>query len=436
MKKRCCLFIGILFIYFSCTTNENDFSENNSDTVSQKDQNRDSEASEIVSSFSDSPESDITPLNEIIIKYQPEVSEEQKEALRNEYGVVTYRACDCTNGNQKYELWVMEPGINIEPTVKVIKRKNPIIVLFVAQNQGYNMPLHAITIESETPEDPSDIVYIESSFNEDYLDRIVTSNNGITVAVLDTGIDTDQVGFTGSFLYNSALNGNCGEQSGWDFVNDDDNTYDDDTKKHGSVVSYVIHKELIQRNVDHQILPVKIADQDGKSTFFNTLCGLQYAIDKASNVINLSFGWESTDPNIYNMFSDLIDTTDAIIVTSAGNKDQDNDTKPHYPSNFPHDHVLAVAASKYDVSDVTSYTNYGASSVDFYAVGNKIAFPLKTPNTYSNFRGTSFAAPFVSAKVAELLSNNVRNIRIELRQQFATPVDYFSKPIFYMELIK
>ncbi|WP_299210215.1 S8 family serine peptidase [uncultured Dokdonia sp.] len=441
MKKRFFLFIGIVFVCFSCTTNENDFLENSNFIILQNDEYRDSEAPEIVSSFADSPESDTVPLDEIIIKYQPEVSEAQKETLRNEYGVIHYRTCDCINGNQKYELWVLDQGVVTEPTVKVIKRKNDDQVDFVAQNQGYDMPLHAVAIESEDPSedppgDPSEVVYIESSFNNDYLNRIVSTNDGITVAVLDTGVDTEQVGFIGDFLYNSALNGNCGEESGWDFVNQDKNTYDDNDKKHGTVVSYIIHNQLKNTAVKHQILPVKIADADGKSTFFNTLCGLEYAIDKESDVINLSFGWETSDLNIYNMFSDLIDTTDAIIVTSAGNKNQDNNAKPHYPSNFSQDYVLAIAAAKDDLSDATFFSNYGASMVDFYAIGNKITFPLKNPNTFSYFRGTSFAAPFVSAKVAELLSNNSQNIRVDLSQQFAVSVDYFSKPVQYMQIIK
>lgn len=433
MRKRFYIFIGAFSIFFSCTTDENNFLEDTNFMILQNDQHKDSEGPDIVSSFADSPESDSFPLQEIIINYQPEVSEEQKEALRNEYGVVNYRTCDCTNGNQKYELWMMRPEIDIETTVKVIKGKNPDEVSLIAPNKGYNTPMHALISQSG---DPSEVVYIESTFNEDYLDRIVSSNTGITVAVLDTGINTDRVGFTGNFLYNSSLNGNCGEKSGWDFVNQDENTHDDNLYLHGTVVSYIIHDQLKKEDVNHQILPVKIADHDGKSTFFNTLCGLQYAIGKEADVINLSFGWNNSAFDVEKMFSDLIDTTDAIIVTSAGNKDQDNDIQSHYPSNFPQDHVLAVAAAKDDVSDVASYSNYGISTVDFYAIGNKIAFPLATPNTFSNFYGTSFATPQVSAKVAELLSNDFQNIRIELRQQFSVPVDYFSKPVFYMELIE
>lgn len=433
MKKRPLLFIGIVFLCFSCTTHENDFLEETNFTILQNEENKNSEEPNVVSSFSDSPTPHSIPLNEIIVEYQPEVSEEQKEALRNEYGVINYMSCDCSNVNQKYELWVMEAGIDIEPTVKVIKKDNPVVIISIIQNRGFNIPMYALPSESEnSPE----VTYIESSFNNDYLNRIVDANTGITVAVLDTGIDTQHSGFIGEFLYDSSLNGNCDTISGWDFVNSDRNTYDDDVYKHGTVISYVIHNQLINSKIDHQILPVKIADADGKSTFFNALCGLQYAIDEESDVINLSFGWTATDLIVYDIFSNLIDTTDAIIVTSAGNNDQDNDAIPHYPSNFPQDHVLAIAAAKYNLSDATSYSNYGASTVYGYAIGNKIPFPLKNPNTFSHFNGTSFATPIVSAKVAELISYGSQNIREDLLQQFAFDVNYFSKPVQNMKLIR
>ncbi len=444
MKKRGFAFIGILFVYFSCTTTENEFLnlDNTTTTIIQNEQNRSSAASEIVSSFADSPESETVPLNEIIIKYQPGISEDDKEVLRNEYEVINYKTCDCTDENQRYELWFMKPEseVQIETTVKVIKRENPDEVALVSPNKVYNTPMHALTNQSEGPpeviEDPSEIVYIESTFNDDYLSRIVPFNNGITVAVLDTGIDTNQVGFIGNFLYNSASNGDCNEASGRDFVNNDNNTYDDNPFLHGTAVAYAIHNQLINSGIEYQILPIKVVDYDGKSTFFNTLCGLEYAIKKESHLINMSLGWNGTDPDLYAMFSDLIDTTEAIIVTSAGNKNLNNDVYAHYPSNFPQDHVLSIAAAKYNLNDATLFTNFGATTVDFFAIGNKISFPLATPNTSSFFSGTSFAAAKVTGRVAEILSNDTENIRTKLRQEFGINVDYFSKPVFYMELIE
>jgi subtilisin family serine protease len=430
MKNKLLLFIAILLVFFACTTDDTQFLENDETTVLQNNQNRNYEESEVVASFEDSPNTQVTPLNEIIIKYQPGVSEDDKEALKEEFKVVSSKRCDCTDGGQAYELWVMQDGIDIEPTVSVIKRKKRKEVLLVSQNKGYNIPMNAITSESE---ENTDQVYIEGGSDLDYFDRIVSSNIGVTIAILDTGIDTDQVGFSGSFLYNSSQNGLCNEESGRDFVNNDNIPYDDDIFKHGTIAAYIVHKNLVGR-IDHQILPVKIANAYGNSTYFDTLCGLRYAIEKESDVINMSFGWTDPNQDIYNLFSDLIDTTDAILVTSAGNDDDDNDIKPHYPSNFPQNHVLAVAAAKDNLNDAALYSNFGKTTVDFYAVGNKIPFPLRTPNNFVNANGTSFAAPLIAARVAELISNNLKDIRVELSKQFGTTINY-SKPVFYSKRI-
>lgn len=227
----------------------------------------------------------------------------------------------------------------------------------------------------------------------------------------------------------------CNEISGWDFVNGDNYPYDDYKYKHGSVISYIIHDELNKRGIANQILPVKIADDNGQSTLFTALCGLKHAIDVDVEVINLSFAWTHHDPHAYDMFGDLISKTSAIIVCSAGNEDKDNDVSPHYPSNFPHNHVISVAAAEASLNNSAGYSNFGDITVDYYAKGNKIYFPLGSGNNRVIHNGTSFATPLLSARVAELISNNFSNMRAELSQQFAVPIE-FDKPVFYMQLIQ
>ena len=451
MKKSTFLFTGVLFILLSCTTTTNDdFEVHNTDKQSAM--NKYSKTTGLVATFADSPESNNVALNEIIIQYAPGVPEVEKEALRNQYNVISTKKCNCTDNDTIFELWIMEYGIEIEPTAKVINQEPDEIVELAVPNYGFDMPMHKLTnfgvgteaksgnntensTEDNTENDAEDI-YLDSSFNTDYLNRIVSSNTGITIAVLDTGLDTQQPGFSNTFLYNATQNAKCNENSGWDFVNNDHNTYDDGKYMHGTVVSHVIHNTLKANGVDHQIMPVKIADTDGKSTYFDTFCGLKYAIEHEVDVINMSFGWHSTSQDVYDLFSDLIQSTTAIMVTSAGNSNYNNDIISHYPSNFPYDHVLSVAAARNDLTKAATYSNYGANTVDFYAIGNKISFPLKTPNTFANFRGTSFAAPYVSARVAELLANGSQQIKVELDQQFGETVPYTSKPVFYMKRIK
>ena len=326
-----------------------------------------------------------------------------------------------------------EPYVQIEPTVRVIKKVEKGDVELVAPNYGFNIPVRSNFSTEGVSSDES--FQFSSVSNTSFTSKIVTSNTGVTVAILDTGIDADLQAFSVPFLHNSSIDGLCGEISGYDFVNRDVIPEDLDTSRHGSGVTYVVHNKLLARNVSHQILPVKIADSDGQSNFFTVLCGLSYSIKMKVDVINMSFGWTYQNQDVYDMFSKLISSTSIPMVTSAGNKNADNDAVPHYPSNFPQNHVLAVAASKSDVSDAALYSNYGFNTVDFFAIGNQIQFPLGLGNSVIHYKGTSFASPWVAAKVAEIVVHDVSNLRAELRHEFAVPIQ-FQKPTVYHELIR
>lgn len=433
MKIDLPLILALLLTCISCKTNENDLLEDGT-IHPQISEIGSFETSEVIAAFADSPEPAIQTLpGEMIVKYLPGIPSPRREALRAEFGVVSYKTCNCSSNGNKYELWTLPNSIGIEPTVRVINDGDGTLDIDrVSQNFAFRNPMHSLfSVESS---DPVEAGHINSQFNNLYLNRIKPQNSGITIAVLDTGIDTDFPGFSSTFLFNGSGSALCGEESGWDFVNQDSNPYDDYPEIHGTMVSYIIHRELTQKNIDHQILPVKIADSNGVATFFDTLCGLVYATEKQSDVINMSFGWYNSDPYSYAMFSNVIDSTQSILVTSAGNKNNDNDKVKHYPSGFPQDNVFAIAAAKKNVRDAALYTNFGNVSVDFYALGNKIPFPLWTPNTHVNFTGTSFAAPLVSSRVAELLANKANNIRAALIDILGVDVNY-AKPVYYKKRI-
>lgn len=430
MKSNLLFLLVLLCSFLSCEISENDFPE----TVYPHEVPKNGFSSEELMSYADSPEPDMEILpNETIVEYYPNVSDERREELRSKYQVVSYRTCDCSGNTRKYELWTFHPSVGVEPTVRVIKEGDDVIdIARISRNFSFWTPMHSlVSIESG---DKVKSESINGTFNDLYLGRIKAKNSGVTVAVIDTGIDVNFPGFSSSFLYNSSNNNLCAHESGWDFVNHDSNPFDDYARIHGTVVSYIIHNELSMKGVDHQILPIKVADANGVATFFDTLCGLSYAIEIQADVINMSLGWYGSDSLSNNMFSSLIDSTSSTIVTSAGNRSNNNDALAHYPSGFSQDHVLAIAATKSDLKAAAAYSNFGATSVDFYAVGDNIPFPLWTANRYANFTGTSFATPLVTARVAELVSYKNYNVRTTLIDRLGVDVRY-SKPVSYKKRI-
>ena len=430
MRTRFLLFTIVLWALYSCVDNPQDFLEQ--DVVLHQTRNLEGDIN-IVATLEDITAPAAVPLQEIIIKYHPWVTEEAKHELRVAYDVVDYKTCDCSGPTKVYELWKMGPQINIEPTTKVIRKKNEDEVEMAVPNQSFTTPVsHTMTHEDDSMNEHY------TNHNDDvnnHTSKIVSSNSGVSIAVLDTGIDPSFSVFSTPFLYDSSVTGACNEPSGYDFVNRNANAFDDDPLKHGSAVSYVIYNELTSRNIPFQILPVKVADAQGKSTFFWTFCGLLYAIHHNVDVINMSLGWTSYDPHAHAMFSQLIGSTSAIIVASAGNNDSDNDLIPHYPSNFQHSNVISFAASNVDQTSATIYSNYGANTVDFFAVGNKIYFPLLPTQNVVSHNGTSFAAPLGTSRVAELILGNYGDMIAALRQEFSVRVS-FTKQVIYSELIE
>ena len=253
--------------------------------------------------------------------------------------------------------------------------------------------------------------------DSNYTSYIKPANDGVTIAVFDTGIipsinNNNVYAFSAPFLYNASNDGNAFTQSGWDFVNSDANCFDDDLGRHGTVVSGIIHRILNNSvpAVPHQILPVKVCNANGQASYFNLLCGTNFALSRSS-IIQMSLGWYNDGFGDFGetILSNLITAhPEAIFITSAGNLGTNNDAIAHYPSGYPQSNVIAVAACNTNSQNIASFSNYGLGSVDFFARGQNVPF-LGYP-----MDGTSFAAPVVAAVVARKKYNAPESSPIDL----------------------
>jgi len=239
------------------------------------------------------------------------------------------------------------------------------------------------------------------------------SPDAVTVAVLDTGVAYDF--FEEPFLYNSSNPDNCDNEeiSGWDFVNKDYDSMDD--HGHGTAVAKIIKKTLDSQNVLHTILPVKVFDSQGKGSYFNVVCGLQYLAKKNIPLqINASFGFYALKDQ--HIFSNLLeDASDRLfLITSSGNKgiDTDDEDNQHYPSGYELKNMISVSGyqgSFFGLPSVTTQNvsgfsldplaNFGRNNVD---VAAKFSHELVFNRKAFSFNGTSYSSAVVTARAAAI----------------------------------
>ena len=139
---------------------------------------------------------------------------------------------------------------------------------------------------------------------------------------------------------------------------------------------------------------------------------IRYAVDNGAKVINMSFGKNfSMYPEMVYEAIEYAGSKDVLIVHAAGNNGQNVDTTMVYPNDHRGleqeiaDNFINVGAINryYNETLIPTFTNYGAQNVDVFAPGHNI-YSSVPGNKYEYQRGTSMAAPMVSAVAALIRS--------------------------------
>ncbi len=223
------------------------------------------------------------------------------------------------------------------------------------------------------------------------------TGSGITVAVIDTGIDTDHPEFAGrisEYSYNATQDKIVKDYNDWSLIEDE--------QGHGTAVTGVIAAAMdgsgivgIAPNVE--IIVIK-AECDANGSFLrgsDLIFGLYYAIERDARVVNMSFGtYASVNP-----FADAVQLaydSDIICVAAAGN---DSTSRLCWPA--ADEHVIGVGAlNGWELAD---YSNFG-ENVDLCAPGT--TYTTLMDGKYGNMTGTSLASPIAAGAMALLLQNN------------------------------
>ena len=216
---------------------------------------------------------------------------------------------------------------------------------------------------------------------------LTRGSSGVTVAILDTGVDATHPDLHGRVL------------AGFNFA--DENTDTTDAEGHGTMVAGTAAATgnnavgVAGLGWSNPILPVRIADADGLARSDTIASAIHWAADRGARVINISFGPLQGDALI-SAAARYARSKGTLVFAAAGNEGV-RTPEAADPS------ILFVSAT--DRTDrLASFSTFGPS-VSLAAPGVEIA----TTGRYSQYMsasGTSFASPLAAGTAALVWSVN------------------------------
>jgi thermitase len=252
-----------------------------------------------------------------------------------------------------------------------------------------------------------------------------STGTGVTVAVLDSGIDTTHPDLLGKVTTS---------------INFSNSATTEDKFGHGTHVAGIIAATSNNKTgvagtcPDCRLINVKVLGDDGSGTYSSMISGLTWAADHGAKVINLSLGGSYGSRAL----EDAVNyawNKGVVVVAAAG-----NDGMPFrlYPAAYTR--AIAVAAT--DSKDHrASFSNWSSSWVDIAAPGLSIYSTTPVAPSYLSthgykmsydyLSGTSMAAPFVAGVAALVWSSSFGTSATAVRSRLETKADPISGTGYY-----
>jgi len=231
-----------------------------------------------------------------------------------------------------------------------------------------------------------------------------SAGSGVTVFIVDTGIQTDNVDFEGRARSGFTVDGSHVDGNG-----------------HGTHVASTVGGKQYGVAKAVELIAVKVLGTDGSGTTAGVISGIDYVTKnkKKTNVANMSLGGGKST-SLDNAVASSI-ASGVTYAVAAGNEDQSACNVS--PANVP----TAITVGATDSSDSrSSFSNWG-TCVDIFAPGTTItAAWIGSKTAIRTISGTSMASPHVAGAAALLLSlePNLTPAQVTIKLNSASSVNF------------
>lgn len=264
---------------------------------------------------------------------------------------------------------------------------------------------------------------------------ISKGSRDVKIAVIDTGVDYNHPDLAANMWTNEAeANGEAGvDDDGNGFVDDIygyDFAYNDgdpmDRQSHGTHCAGTIaavhdnNEGVAGVMAEAQIVAVKFLSDSGSGTTADAIEAIDYATNLDVDIMSNSWGGGGFSQALADAIT-RAEEKGIYFVAAAGNSAVNNDQRPHYPSSYANENIVAVAA--HNIRDnLASFSCYGADSVDIAAPGRNTMSTIPDGG-YASKSGTSMATPHVSGVLGLLVAHEGRVSVSEMKERLLATSD-------------
>lgn len=198
-------------------------------------------------------------------------------------------------------------------------------------------------------------------------------------------------------IIDSGVNYNVKNLSKFDIYSNKESTKD--IYGHGTAVFEVL-KENVSNFEKHNFFDIKVLNDTGTTTSKNFCKGIDYAIKKKADIINVSLGFNDRNGVIDRCISNALNKNILIIAASGDTLSSNID----YPARYKD--VISVSAID-EKKNLFSFSSKG--DIDYVDYGVNI----KVPSRKDPVSGSSFATAKVTAKYISYLEKDNNSLKFE-----------------------